>query len=34
MESYLRMDYFLQEGRESQQSKIDELRKNYEIILD
>jgi len=34
MQSYLRMDYLLQKGRESQQSKIDELRKNYEIILD
>jgi len=33
MESYLRMDSLLQKGRESQQSKIDELRKNYEIIL-
>ena len=34
MESYLRTDYFLQKGRESQQAKIDELRKNYEIIVE
>jgi len=34
MESYLRTDYFMQKGRESQQSRIDELRKSYEIILD
>jgi hypothetical protein len=34
MESYLRTDYFMQKARESQQSKIDELRKNYEIIVD
>ena len=34
MESYLRTDYFMQKGRKSQQSKIDELRKSYEIILD
>ena len=34
MESYLRTDYFLQKGRESQQRKIDELRKNYEIIVE
>jgi len=34
MESYLRTDYLLQKARESQQSKIDELRKNYEIIVE
>jgi len=34
MEPYLCMDCLLEKGRESQQSKIDELRKNYEIILD
>lgn len=34
MASYLRTDYLMQKGRESQQTKIDELRKNYEIILD
>jgi hypothetical protein len=34
MESYLRTDYLMQKSRESQQSKIDELRKNYEIIVE
>jgi hypothetical protein len=34
MESYLRTDFLMQKARESQQSKIDELRKNYEIIVD
>ncbi|MBT8406387.1 MAG: peptidyl-prolyl cis-trans isomerase [Deltaproteobacteria bacterium] len=34
MESYLRSDYFLQKGRESQQAKIDELRKNYGIVVE
>jgi hypothetical protein len=34
IESYLRDDYFLQKSREVQQRKIDELRKNYEIIVE
>ena len=34
MESYLRTDYFMQKSRESQQSKIEELRENYEVILE
>jgi hypothetical protein len=34
MESYLRTDYFMQKSRESRQGKIDELRKNYEVIVD
>jgi hypothetical protein len=34
MESYLRTDYLLQKSRDSQQRKIEELRKNYEIILE
>ena len=34
MESYLRTDYLLQKSRDSQQRKIDELRKNYEILLE
>jgi hypothetical protein len=33
MESYLRTDYFLTKTRESQQTKIKELRKNYEIVV-
>jgi len=34
IESYLRDDYFLQKSREVQQRKIDELRKNYNIIVE
>ena len=34
MESYLRQDYFLRKTRESQVAKIDELRKNYEVIVE
>jgi len=34
MESYLRADHFMQKSRESQQDKIEDLRKNYEIILE
>jgi len=34
MESYLRTDYFLQKSRNSQQRKIDEMREDYEIILE
>ena len=34
MESYLRTDYFVKKARESRQGKIDELRKNYEIIVE
>jgi hypothetical protein len=34
MESYLRTDYFFQKSRESQLRKIEELRKNYEIIVE
>jgi hypothetical protein len=34
MESYLRTDYLLRKSRESQERKIDELRKNYEIIVE
>jgi hypothetical protein len=34
MESYLRTDYFLQKGRESQVRKINELRKNYVVIVE
>jgi len=34
MESYLRTEYFLEKSRESQQQKIDDLRKNYEIIVE
>ena len=34
MESYLRTDYLMQKSRESQQRKVDELSKNYEIILE
>ena len=34
MESYLRQDYILRKTRESQAAKIDELRKNYEIIIE
>ncbi len=34
MESYLREDYLLQKMRESQQRKIDDMGKNYKIIVD
>ena len=34
MESYLRQDYILQKTREGQAAKIDELRKNYEIVVE
>ena len=34
MESYLQTDYLMKRSRESQQRRIDELRKNYEIILE
>ena len=34
MESFLRNDYFMQKSRESQEAKIDELRKNYEVIVE
>ncbi len=34
MEAYLRTDYRMQKSRDSQQRKIDELRKNYDIILE
>ena len=34
MESYLRTEYFMQKNRESQQQKIDDLRKNYEVIVE
>ncbi len=33
MESYLRTEYIMQKSRESQMRKIDELRKNYEIVV-
>jgi peptidyl-prolyl cis-trans isomerase C len=34
MESYLRTDYFMVKGRESQMRKIEELMKNYEIVVE
>ncbi len=34
MESYLRQDYLLRKTRESQVKKIDELRKNYKVIVE
>ena len=34
MESFLRTDYFMQKARQSQVDKIDELRKNYEIVVE
>jgi hypothetical protein len=34
MESYLRTEYVMQKGRESQIRKIDELRKNYGIVVE
>ena len=34
MESFLRTDYFMQKARQSQIDKIDELSKNYEIVVE
>ena len=34
MEQYLRQDYILRKMRESQQRKIEELRKSYEVIVE
>lgn len=34
MEHYIRNDYFIQKSRESLQRKIDDLRENYEIIIE
>jgi hypothetical protein len=34
MESYLRTDYLMQKSRDSQQEKIDDFKKNYEIIVE
>jgi hypothetical protein len=34
MESYLRSEYFLQKGRASQERKIEEMRKNYRILVE
>ena len=34
METYLRQDYVLRKARESQQRKIEELRKNYQVIVE
>lgn len=34
MEAYLRTDYLLRKGRESQLKKIEGLRKNYRIVVD
>jgi hypothetical protein len=34
MESYLRTDFFLQKSREGQVAKIEELRKNYTIVVE
>jgi len=34
MEPYLRTEYFMQKSRESQQQKIDDLRKNYDVIFE
>ena len=34
MESYLRTDYLMIKSRESQQRKIEELMKNYEIVVE
>ena len=34
MESYLRTEYFMQKSRESQVAKIEELRKNYDVVVD
>jgi hypothetical protein len=34
MESYLRTDYLLYQSRESQKAKVEELRKNYLVIVE
>lgn len=34
MESFLRTDYFMKKARESQQVKIEALRKNYDIVVE
>ena len=34
MEAYLRTEYFLQKSRESQIQKIDDLRKNYTVVVE
>ncbi|NNL75401.1 MAG: hypothetical protein HKO68_03600, partial [Desulfobacterales bacterium] len=34
MESYLRTEFFLQKSRESQMRKIDDLSKNYEVVVE
>ena len=34
IESYLRTDYFLTKGRQTQTDKIAELRKNYDVIVE
>ena len=34
MESYLRTDYLMLKSRESQQQKIDDLRKNYAVVVE
>jgi hypothetical protein len=34
MESYLRQDYLMEATREGQQRKIDELRKDYEVVIE
>ena len=34
MEQYLRQDYFLRKTRESQVAKIDELRRNYVVVVE
>jgi hypothetical protein len=34
MESYLRTDYLMQKSRDSQQAKIDALRKNYDVVVE
>jgi hypothetical protein len=34
MESYLRTDYLMRKSRDSQQRKIDELRKKYQVVVE
>ena len=34
MESFLRTDYFMQKARQSQADKIDELRNNYDVVVE
>ena len=34
MESYLRTDYFLRKARQSQQDKIAELKKSYDVVVE